>query len=158
MGYRVFIHGLDSSSQGTKGQYFKSRYPDMIIPDFEGSLQERMTRLEEVLEGKSGLTLVGSSFGGLMAVIFAMGKESAVERLVLLAPAIHALEEVPYPLKTLSIPVTIYHGILDEVIPLDQVKAVAERFFPALDFHEVQDDHFLHQTFRTLDWDRLLVG
>ena len=28
---RVFIHGLESSSRGTKGVFFRDRYPDMII-------------------------------------------------------------------------------------------------------------------------------
>ncbi len=157
MGCRIFIHGLDSSSRGTKSQYFRDRYPDMIIPDFQGSLQERMSRLEEVLGGKSGLILVGSSFGGLMAAIYAMANESSVERMILLAPAIHALEDVPYALKTLSIPVAVYHGVQDEVIPLEEVRAVSERFFQDLEFHELQDDHSLHRTFRSLDWDRLLA-
>ena len=31
---RVFIHGLESTSQGTKGVYFRERYPDMIINDY----------------------------------------------------------------------------------------------------------------------------
>jgi len=68
---RVFIHGLESSSKGNKGVFFKNRYPEMIIEDYEGSLEKRMTKLEDILEGKSNIILVGSSFGGLMAALYA---------------------------------------------------------------------------------------
>jgi pimeloyl-ACP methyl ester carboxylesterase len=43
----------------------------MIIEDYEGSLEKRMTKLEDILEGKSNIILVGSSFGGLMAALYA---------------------------------------------------------------------------------------
>ena len=68
---RVFIHGLESTSQGTKGIYFRERYPEMIIEDYTGSLEARMEKLEAVLAGKEDLILVGSSYGGLMAAIYA---------------------------------------------------------------------------------------
>ena len=43
---RAFIHGLDSSSRGTKGSYFRERYPGMFIEDYSGPLEERMEQLE----------------------------------------------------------------------------------------------------------------
>jgi hypothetical protein len=57
---RVFIHGLESSSQGTKGVFFRARYPDMIIEDFFGLFPQRMEKLEGLLAGKKDLILVGS--------------------------------------------------------------------------------------------------
>ena len=36
---RVFIHGLDSSSRGTKGTFFRGRYPEMLMEDFSGPLE-----------------------------------------------------------------------------------------------------------------------
>jgi pimeloyl-ACP methyl ester carboxylesterase len=153
---KIFLHGLDSSSQGSKAVFFREKYPDMLIPDFSGPLEERMQKLEGLLFGSSGLRIVGSSFGGLMAAIFSMQHESNVEKMVLLAPAINLLISSGYPETPVSVPVWIYHGTHDEVIPLEEVKAAAQRIFLRLTFREVEDDHNLHSTFRTLDWDTLL--
>ena len=156
MSLRIFIHGLDSSNQGTKSVFFREKYPDMVIPYFTGSLDERMKSLRSVLLQKTGIILVGSSFGGLMAAIFAMENEERVERMILLAPAINLVEFADYRSKTLSVPVWIYHGSSDEVIPLNDVEKVAKRVFHHLTFNVVEDDHYLSKTFKTLDWDRLL--
>ena len=152
---RIFIHGLESSSQGTKAVFFRGRYPDMILPTFEGELQERMGTLQDLLSGRSAIRMVGSSFGGLMATLFAMREPSKLVRMVLLAPAIHRIE--PRENGPIHVPTTIYHGTQDTVIPLDGVQRVAHGIFTHLDFHAVDDDHFLHRTFKTLDWDRLLA-
>jgi pimeloyl-ACP methyl ester carboxylesterase len=152
---RIFIHGLDSSNQGTKSVFFKEKYPDMVIPYFTGSLDERMKSLRSALFQKRALSW-GSSFGGLMAAIFAMENEERVDRMILLAPAINLVEFADYRSKTLSVPVWIYHGSADEVIPLNEVEKVAKSVFHHLSFHVVEDDHYLSQTFKTLDWDRLL--
>jgi pimeloyl-ACP methyl ester carboxylesterase len=156
LSFRIFIHGLESSNQGTKSVFFREKYPGMVIPYFTGSLDERMRSLRSVLFQKTGIILVGSSFGGLMATIFAMENEERVERMILLAPAINLVEFADYRSKTLSVPVWIYHGKYDEVIPLNDVERVAGSVFHDLSFHVVEDDHYLHKTFKTLDWDRLL--
>ena len=153
---KIFIHGLDSSNQGTKSIFFKQRFPDMIIPNFTGSLEKRMDKLNKILSDKSGIRIVGSSFGGLMASIFAMENERRVERLILLAPAINLMEFTGYHEKKVSLPVWIYHGRNDEVIPLKDVEKVGKNAFDKLSFHVVDDDHFLHRTFKTIDWNRLL--
>ena len=156
MALRIFIHGLESSNQGTKSIFFRERFPDMIIPNFIGDLPERMEKLNEVLAGLSGVRIVGSSFGGLMASIFAMGNEPRVDRLILLAPAINIIELTDYQLKEISVPVLIYHGTKDNVIPLQAVERIADKYFRDLTFNKVDDDHFLYNTFKTIDWDTLL--
>ena len=200
MSFRIFIHGLESSNQGTKSVFFREKYPDMLIPYFTGPLDERMRDLRGVLIRKRGVILVGSSFGGLMATIFAVENEERVDRLILLAPAINLVEFADYvkkpecpdlprrdewpcgfgsdrppnangffhrrsPVlphgvlhgsKSISVPVWIYHGRSDEVIPLNDVERVGRSVFRDLSFHAVEDDHYLHKTFRRLDWDRLL--
>lgn len=156
MSVRIFIHGLESSNQGTKAVFFKRKFPDMIIPNFPGNLQERMEKLNEILSEKSGIRLVGSSFGGLMASVFAMENERRVERLILLAPALNLMEFADYQEKEIFVPVWIYHGKDDEVIPLKVVERVAKKSFRNLTFHIVDDDHFLHKTFKTIDWHGLL--
>jgi pimeloyl-ACP methyl ester carboxylesterase len=152
---RVFIHGLDSSSRGTKGSFFRERYPGIFMGDYSGALEERMAKLEEELSGKEDLILVGSSFGGLMAAIFACKNEARVRRLILLAPALdHAdFSDCRRPLK---IPVTLYHGRFDDVVPPGPTRQIAARLFANLDHHIVEDDHNLHQIFPKLDWDSLL--
>jgi pimeloyl-ACP methyl ester carboxylesterase len=154
---RIFIHGLESSNKGTKAVFFRERYPDMIIPTFTGNLQERMKRLESILLGKSDIRLVGSSFGGLMACLFAvMHQQPIVEKMILLAPAINLMEFAAYKNEIISVPVWIYHGNADEVIPLAEVEPIARKTFSNLSFNAVDDDHFLHKTFPALDWESLL--
>jgi pimeloyl-ACP methyl ester carboxylesterase len=153
---KIFLHGLESSNQGTKGRFFQERYPDMIVPNFTGPLAERMEKLRGILSSETGITIVGSSFGGLMAAIFAIENESQVDRLVLLAPAINLLSSMDYKGKNTSVPAWVFHGMNDAVIPLNQVKAMARKLFSQLSFEVVDDDHFLHKTFKSLDWDHLL--
>ena len=156
MPLRMFIHGLESNNQGTKAVYFRKNFPDMLTPKFPGSLDERMADLRALLSGESDIILVGSSFGGLMASIFVMENEPRVKRLVLLAPAINLMEFSPYRNRKIQVPVHIYHGRQDEVIPLEDVQTVARQVFSDLTFHSVDDDHYLHKTFEKIDWDTLL--
>ncbi|MFH1350290.1 MAG: YqiA/YcfP family alpha/beta fold hydrolase [Pseudomonadota bacterium] len=153
---KIFIHGLESSNQGTKSVFFREKFSDMLLPHFTGPLQQRMERLNGILSDKTGIRLVGSSFGGLMASIFAMENESRVDRLILLAPAINLMPSMDYPVRKIAVPVWIYHGKGDEVIPLTAVEDLAKKAFLNLSFHSVDDDHFLHKTFKTIDWDGLL--
>ncbi|MDP2268047.1 MAG: alpha/beta hydrolase, partial [Deltaproteobacteria bacterium] len=113
----VFIHGLDSSGQGTKGAFFQERYPRMIAADFFGSFEERMAKLEALLADKDDLTLIGSSYGGLMAAVFACRHEKKIARLILLAPALNHLPPEIWRNLKLDFPVVIYHGSHDEVVP-----------------------------------------
>jgi pimeloyl-ACP methyl ester carboxylesterase len=154
---RIFIHGLESNNQGTKAIYFREKFPGMLTPNFPGPMDERMARLREIVSGQNGILLVGSSFGGLMASIFAMENEPSVSKLILLAPAINLMEFTPYRERKTLMPVHIYHGRQDEVIPISDVEEVARQVFSTLTFHAVDDDHYLHKTFNTIDWDSLLT-
>ena len=156
MSTKIFIHGLESSNQGTKSIFFREKFPDMILQTYKGDLQERMKKLKGVLAGKSNIRLVGSSFGGLMASLFAMEQEHRVAKIILLAPAINLIQFATNR-KQISTPVRIYHGRGDQVIPLAEVEPVAKEIFLNLSFHIVDDDHYLHKTFKTLDWDSLLA-
>ena len=115
-----------------------------------------MKKLDGILSGESDIKIVGSSFGGLMATIYAVENEPDVDSLVLLAPALNLLGFSKHALKNVSIPVHIYHGTDDKVIPIKSVKQIARKTFSNLNFHTVDDDHFLHKTFKIIDWNTLL--
>lgn len=154
---RIFVHGLDSSSKGTKGTFFRENYPDMILVDFPGSLEQRMAILTDVLKGKEEIVLVGSSFGGLMATLFTLDNEERVKRLVLLAPALNLVGRGTFNGRRIEVPTWIYHGLKDEVIPIEEVRNISQGLFKKLSFVELDDDHNLHSTFRDLPWDELLA-
>ena len=153
---RAFIHGLESSGRGTKGTFFHERYPDMIVEDYLGSFSQRMEKLERLLAKKNNLILVGSSYGGLMAAVYACQHEERVTKLILLAPALHLEPYKPFRDKMLHMPIIIFHGLQDDVVPLDKVRDVTQRLFVNHQFNAVEDDHSLHNTFSTLDWDTML--
>ena len=153
---RVFIHGLESSSMGTKGIFFRDKYPDMIIEDFVGTFEERMEKLNKLLSGKAPLILVGSSYGGLMATVYAFNNEKSIKKLILLAPALDIYEFEPYLGRQLLVPVVIYHGRDDDVVSPASVQDIARKLFANLDYHLVDDDHSLHATFSLMNWNDLL--
>jgi pimeloyl-ACP methyl ester carboxylesterase len=153
---RVFIHGLESSSRGTKAMFFKRRYADMIVEDFHGTLDQRMGKLSDLLADNPSLIMVGSSFGGLMAAIFAMENPNRVKKLILLAPALTFPDFEPYLHHRIEIPVTVYHGKKDDVVPTAPTYEVARKIFGNLAFNAVDDDHMLSKTFKGIDWDDLL--
>jgi predicted esterase len=153
---RVFIHGLEGSSRGTKGAFFRERYPEMIIEDFDGPFPQRMEKLESLLAGKNDLILVGSSYGGLMSAVYACLHEGRVKKLILLAPALHLSEYQPYRNIKLHMPIAIFHGLRDDVVPLETIRTIAKQLFENHTFNTFDDDHSLHDTFAALEWDVLL--
>jgi predicted esterase len=153
----VFIHGLESTAQGAKGQFFSQHFPQMIIEDYVGDYTARMNKLYSVLAGKNNLIIVGSSYGGLMAVQYTMENESRVKKLVLLAPALNLSEFKSNYNNQLHIPVIVYHGISDDVVNPQIVKNIALKYFNNLEHHFVEDDHPLHKTFPVLDWEKILI-
>jgi predicted esterase len=153
----LFIHGLESTAQGNKGQFFRQFFPQMIIEDYTGDFATRMRKLVGLLSGKRDLILVGSSYGGLMVTQYAIDNEDRVKKLILLAPALNLPEFRP-PLDTkLFLPVIIYHGSNDNVVNPQIVKKIALKCFNDPEHHLVDDDHSLHKTFPVLDWKNLLL-
>jgi pimeloyl-ACP methyl ester carboxylesterase len=153
---RVFIHGLESSGKGTKGVFFRDKYPDMIIEDFVGPFKDRMEKLNILLSGRTSLILVGSSYGGLMAAVYAFNNEKSIRKLILLAPALDIYEFNHYLGRQLLLPVVIYHGRDDDVVSPSSVQNIARTVFANLEYHLVDDDHSLHRTFNLMNWDDLL--
>ena len=153
---KIFLHGLESSSKGTKASFLGERYPEMKIPDFTGTLSERMKFLYDILSGQNNIILVGSSFGGLMAAIFAMEYPDRVERIVLLAPALNFPEFVNYRIRQIDVPTWMFIGRADNVTPIEEVVPKARKIFVNLRYTEVDDDHSLARTFRSYNWEAML--
>lgn len=153
---KIFIHGLLSSGQGFKARLLRDRLPDILTPDFPGDLDERMAKLEAVLGQGRDHVLIGSSFGGLMAALYACRHPSRVKKVILLAPALPFPAFAENPPEPCDVPVVIFHGRRDTVVPLEPTRALAEQVFRNLVFHEVDDDHMLHETVQRLDWAALV--
>ncbi len=151
----LFLHGLDSSSQGTKGRFFRRNFPEIIAPDFQGSLQDRLHDLEKICTSKDKLLMIGSSFGGLMATCYAEKHPTRVRKLILLAPALN-FPDFCVPDNPISIPTMIIIGKKDTVTPPRIVVPHARKSFSNLTIEEVDDDHMLHKTYSNLDWKHLL--
>ncbi len=152
----IFIHGLEGTSQGVKANLLRRKFPGMQIPDFPGSLAERMQRLEEIIAESNGWTLIGSSLGGLMVAMFTCRHPRQVRKQILLAPALTWPDfstHLPAPVNT---PTLVYHGTQDSLIPLKTVRQICEQIFSSLTFNVVDDDHGLYQTVHQLDWQELL--
>lgn len=150
-----FLHGLDSSGKGTKGRWFSKYFPHMYMPNFKGDLATRLRALDTLCRGCDDLTMVGSSFGGLMATCFAMRCPQRCRLLVLLAPALNFPEFSPPAVKN-AIPTTLIIGNQDTITPPDIVLPLARRSFSDLKIIRYDDDHMLHNCFSELDWNQLL--
>lgn len=149
----IYIHGSESDSNSGKARQFREWFPGMITPDFTGSFDERMDQLYSILSDEKGWTLIGSSYGGLMATVFALDHATQVRKLVLLAPAL-MLEPLASRTRLLpvSVPTILIHGTLDTVVPLEPVREIAQKLFTNLTLHIVEDDHRLHKTASEMDW------
>jgi pimeloyl-ACP methyl ester carboxylesterase len=153
----IFLHGLESNSQGFKPTLLRGLFPGMLTPDFSGPLAARMAALYPILGDEAGWTIIGSSFGGLMGAIFACQRPAQVRKLVLLAPALVLPDFAAAPPAPVDVPTVVYHGLQDDVVPLAPTRKLAEQVFRQLDFHVVDDDHRLQKTVQGLDWKSLLI-
>jgi pimeloyl-ACP methyl ester carboxylesterase len=95
----IYLHGFASSPESTKARFFADRLresgrslivPDFNEPDFTTLTVSRMLRqLADALDAaERPAALIGSSLGGAVAVLAAARLPSAVDRLILLAPAV----------------------------------------------------------------------
>lgn len=153
----IYLHGLESTSQSGKARQFAEKFKGMVTPDFTGDFENRMKALYPILADKTGWTIIGSSFGGLMGTVFTCKNPEQVRKLILLAPALlHVPFEKYLDLPSVSVPTIIIHGTEDDVVPLTPVRIIAEKLFKNLTYHVVNDGHRLHKTFAEFDWEKIL--
>lgn len=137
----VFLHGLESGPHGSKYQALRKLDPNILTPDCTGILgiDKRLEVIEESLAEVEWMVIVGSSFGGLAALLFAQKNRDRVAGCLLCAPALPKITPniiVWHPDKTI-----ILHGTRDEIVPFQSSLEFSKRHGARL--IEVDDDHRL---------------
>lgn len=151
----IFVHGYESSGKGFKGQYLRGIFPDILTPDFKGPLERRMKQLNAILDKKNEWIIIGSSFGGLMSALYTLEKPEKISLLILLAPLL-VYRRIDSIKRKVEVPVIIFHGKNDDIVPLNATRARAEELFTNLDYNAVDDDHVLRSTTKKLNWQELV--
>ncbi|RJQ50026.1 MAG: alpha/beta hydrolase [Desulfobacteraceae bacterium] len=150
-----FLHGLESSPQGTKARLLRKHYPECWIPELPPDIFKRAEIVEKGT--KTAMLIVGSSLGGLTAIMVAMRRPAMVSGMVLMAPAVGSFEggilaDAAGLTESLyipaGVPAVIVAGIRDELIPVSAVRSLVERSPDpkSIRLHEVDDDHMLHRS------------
>lgn len=139
-----FIHGLEGSPAGAKAQMFATHFtaltPAMDTRDFAAcvELQARM------LASFRPDVLVGSSFGGAVAVALLQRGEWRGPTLLLAQAARHY--DLPMRLPE-GVHVWLVHGECDDLVDIEDSRALARTGTPGLvHLIEVDDDHSLSAT------------
>lgn len=151
----VYFHGLKGSPLGLKAQVIKEHYPEVQIP----ALPESVTQRSEIIGNliREPAFLIGSSLGGLSALLFAMQLPHLVKAMFLMAPAVGLYDKSLISeadqalLNQLYIPKEIKTTILvanqDLVIPKESVKELIVKSDSAIvDYHETDDEHGLNHS------------
>lgn len=137
-----FFHGLESGPHGSKYHLMKQKYAELESPNFQNmDLTQRLAVASKLTEDKTDLTLVGSSFGGLLAARLYSLFPERISNLLLLAPAVHTEEGGKVARMPSAANVRVLHGYDDEVVPYDKVAAFCQRF--ELPLTSVADSHRL---------------
>ena len=162
----IFIHGLESSGKGFKAMYLKEIFPDILTPNFieynpklslEALLKARMEQLNKFLRKRNSWVIIGSSFGGLMAVLYTLQNPKKIRLLILLAPylATKLLKWDKY--SPIEVPVVVFHGRYDKIANYNRSRKQAYKIFVNLEFNTTEDDHNLNPTVEKLNWRALIL-
>lgn len=139
-----FIHGLESSPQGTKAQllaqHFTALTPAMDTADFAACIEVQAAALASFQPD----VLVGSSFGGAVAVALVQRAVWRGPTLLLAQAAFHY--PVPRQLPD-GVRVWLVHGRGDDIVDIEDSRQLARTGSPGLvRLIEVDDDHPLSVT------------
>ncbi|MBN1654477.1 MAG: hypothetical protein JXA30_11965 [Deltaproteobacteria bacterium] len=117
-----FIHGLESSPQGKKATVFARHFETctkaMNTRDFWGCVELQADTINEFRPN----VLVGSSFGGAVAVAL-LERGCWKGPTLLLAQA--AFKYLPSACLPKGVPVLLVHGLKDDVIDIEDSRALA---------------------------------
>ncbi|MFX1570792.1 MAG: alpha/beta hydrolase [Promethearchaeota archaeon] len=162
----IFIHGLESSGNGFKGQLLRKFLPSCLTPNFlpysseisiKNLLKNRMEQLYPILNDKEQWIIIGSSFGGLMGTLFTLEFPNKVSKLILLAPYLSSgiLRIKKY--NPVDVPVLVFHGRHDKIVSSKLTLVYAEKIFTNLSYNIVDDNHLLHKTVQALNWKKIIT-
>jgi alpha/beta superfamily hydrolase len=136
-----FVHGLEGSPQGAKARLFAEHFtaltPAMDTRDFEGCVALHAATIASFKPD----VLVGSSFGGAVAVVLLQRGVWRGPTLLLAQAARH------YGLAAVlpeGVPVWLVHGRGDDVVEIEESRALARFGTDLVRLMEVDDDHSLH--------------
>lgn len=137
-----FIHGLEGNPQGNKArllsEHFDARTPAMDTADFEACVEVQA----EMLAAFRPEVLVGSSFGGAVAVSLLSRGLWSGPTLLLAQAAVRYDPEATLPR---DVTVWLVHGLQDDLIDPHDSRRLARTGTPErVRMIEVEDDHPLH--------------
>src|SRR6056297_928494 len=135
----LFLHGLESGPHGSKFQALTWMFGEVLAPDCTGVKDEsqRLRIIQQTLDAeKEPVIVVGSSMGGLMALLLNQARPNRVAGMVLCAPAIHRPAAKNLDFEKLH-PTIVIHGTADTVVPFDCSSVFGKRLIA------VDDDHRL---------------
>lgn len=138
----LFLHGLESGPHGSKYQALKETFGEVLAPDCSGVKDEKKRLViiqQEISRAGWPFLVVGSSMGGLMALLLQQENPGQVAGLVLCAPAIHRPSAKNLDLHKLP-PTVVIHGTEDDVVPLEVSRPFGKRLII------VDDDHRLSKS------------
>jgi len=141
---------------GTKSRLLKQHYPQCLIPSLPPDIHKRFQIVEKKIVEPA--FIIGSSLGGLTALMFAMKHPETVKSLLLLAPAVGCTDKSLFTSEQkkiidavyipAGIPSIVIAGINDDVIPLASIRAMVGRSPDSgkIELLELDDDHNLHRS------------
>lgn len=155
----LFFHGLESGPNGTKARWLAERY-GAVTPhlgsevvaeplmagrirfpeEFLAAAAPCVQVAREALVDEAPDIVVGSSFGGAIAVHLAAEGRWKGPLLLLACASRKLLGDVPLPKSTKAV---LVHGRQDDVVPLDHARWLAAKSGPRVMLWEVADDHRL---------------
>jgi predicted esterase len=136
-----FAHGLESSPQGNKARLFAEHFtaltPSMNTRDFAQCVDVHARALEVFRPN----LLVGSSFGGALAVALLMRGLYKGPTLLLAQAALRYIPDARLPA---GVSVTLVHARQDDVVPFQDSEQLAQTGTPELvRLLAREDDHAL---------------
>lgn len=139
----LFFHGRESGPGGTKARWLAARY-GAFTPTLDTTrLEVAVAQATDAVLAHSPTCVVGSSFGGAVAVALLQAGVLTAP-VVLIAPAAHKLG-VPNRLPA-GTRATVLHGDGDDIVPLADSIALAATGGPAVQLTVIQGgDHRLNR-------------
>ena len=172
----VFCHGLESGPNGSKARYLRRHFPSTIVPDLNmsafslakrnsfvrnnfnfrasllGCAKIALAAIEQQMDPDDDVILVGSSWGGLVALSLITDHGFKPYKAVLISPAlsIHGIaarffpDFMPSYLPT-ETSIVLIHGTADDTVNFYSSQQLAAKFPKQITFEVAENgDHRLN--------------